>query len=285
MIRAASKKWDSARACALVLGLLLPGASGLAAQTTQDTVPAGAPGDTTRRLPSDTAGSTPTDMTDEARAAATGVFAPAPAAAPSAGRPAPAGTSPSDIMPGGTSPSDTTPGGTVPGGTAPGGTVPGGTMPAGTMPGDTAPGGTRPYVGPTTTVVSLGPSDTTLARVCQGMTAGTQAPGVLAVLFRAGTSDPDRVAAAKSVGGRLGGPSLYGEEYVLLPPDAGPLTMVADRLIRQESVTQVSPAPCPPTEETSTIPPSGGTAPTGAAGTPPDTSGAMAPPGVPKGSP
>src|SRR5206468_12462240 len=91
-------------------------------------------------------------------------------------------------------------------------------------------GGPPPQVGPAPSAVSVGPSDTVLARACQGMAAGTQAPGLLAVMFRAGTSDRDRAAAAKSVGGTLGGPTAYGEEYVVLPPDAGPLPVVADRL-------------------------------------------------------
>jgi hypothetical protein len=77
------------------------------------------------------------------------------------------------------------------------------------------------------------------------MPAGSEAPGLLAVIFRAGTSDKDRAAAAKAVGGTLAGTSSYGEDYVQLDVGAGPLAAVADRLIRQEPVMQVSPAPCP----------------------------------------
>ena len=239
-----------ARACTVLFGLLLLGAAGAAAQATPDTARAGAPSDTMRQAAVDTTRRTSTDTSGAGRAAATGVFAPAPAATPSAGSPSPTSA---------------------------------------------APGGVPPQVGPAPSAVSVGPSDTVLARACQGMAAGTQAPGLLTVMFRAGTSDRDRAAAAKSVGGTLGGPTAYGEEYVVLPPDAGPLPVVADRLIRQDPVTQVSPAPCPPTEETSTPSPSAtAIPPTGAAGAPtpptvtdapPDTSRAPAPAGAPKESP
>lgn len=95
--------------------------------------------------------------------------------------------------------------------------------------------------------VSAGqPSDTTLARACKGLPGGSEAPGLLAVIFRGGTSDRDRIAAAKAVGGSLGGQSAHGEEYVKLAVGAGPLTAVADRLIRQDPVVRVAPAPCPP---------------------------------------
>jgi hypothetical protein len=89
------------------------------------------------------------------------------------------------------------------------------------------------------------PTDTTLARACAGEPAGSEAPGLLAVIFVPGTSERDRAAAAKAVGGTLAGSSAYGEDYVRLAVGAGPLTAVADQLIRQNPVKQVSPAPCP----------------------------------------
>ena len=89
------------------------------------------------------------------------------------------------------------------------------------------------------------PADTTLARACLGYPAGSEAPGLLAVIFNPGTSDRVRAAAAKAVGGTLAGSSPYGEDYVRLAVGAGPLTAVADRLIRERPVKQVSPAPCP----------------------------------------
>lgn len=95
-------------------------------------------------------------------------------------------------------------------------------------------------------VTALAPVDTTLARACDGLPGGTEAPGLLAVVFRSRTPDTARVAAARAVAGTLGGPTGYGEEYVRVPPDAGPLTVLADRLIRQRPVIQVSPVPCPP---------------------------------------
>lgn len=88
-------------------------------------------------------------------------------------------------------------------------------------------------------------TDTTLTRACAGAEPGSEAPGLLAVNFRPGTPDKARADAARSVGGTLAGPNEYGEEYVILSPDAGPLPAVADRLIRQDPVTRVSPAPCP----------------------------------------
>lgn len=110
------------------------------------------------------------------------------------------------------------------------------------------PGSDSTGVAPTPLPANVGvaaPTDPTLARACTGMPAGSEAPGLLAVVFRAGTSDKDRAAAAKAVGGTLAGTSSYGEEYVQLGVGAGPLAAVADRMIRQEPVMQVSPAPCP----------------------------------------
>lgn len=104
------------------------------------------------------------------------------------------------------------------------------------------------------------PTDTTLARACAGYPAGSEAPGLLAVIFNPGTSDRDRAAAAKAVGGTLAGSSPYGEDYVRLAVGAGPLTVVADRLIRQNPVKQVSPAPCPAPPA---MPSAGGSAPGG----------------------
>jgi hypothetical protein len=101
---------------------------------------------------------------------------------------------------------------------------------------------------PATIPLNVGPAqptDTTLARACTGEPAGGEAPGLLAVIFTPGTSERDRAAAAKAVGGTLAGSSPYGEDYVRLAVGAGPLTAVADQLIRQNPVKQVSPVPCP----------------------------------------
>jgi hypothetical protein len=84
---------------------------------------------------------------------------------------------------------------------------------------------------------------------------GREAPGLLAVVFRTGTIDRDRIAAAKAVGGSLAGRSAYGEEYVRLAVGSGPLAAVADRLIRQDPVVRVSPAPCPAQAITPPAPP------------------------------
>jgi len=131
-------------------------------------------------------------------------------------------------------------------------------------------------------IVTLGSTDTTLARACAGAPAGSEAPGLLAVMFRPGTSDQDRAAAAKAVGGTLAGPNDYGEEYVRVPPEAGPLTVVADKLIRQNPVTRVGPAPCPapePVAADSSAPVSPVTpAQPAPAGTPPNGSPTVTPP-------
>ena len=69
---------------------------------------------------------------------------------------------------------------------------------------------------------------------------------MLTVAFRPGTPTAAREAAVKVVGGRLAGPTWYGgEEYVLVPTNR-PLPALADGLIRQGPVTQVSPVACPP---------------------------------------
>jgi hypothetical protein len=123
------------------------------------------------------------------------------------------------------------------------------------------PGSTQ--TDPATIQLGVGPADptdTTLARACAGAPAGSEAPGLLAVIFVAGTSERDRAAAAKAVGGTLAGTSPYGEDYVRLAVGAGPLTAVADQLIRQNPVKEVSPAPCPALPST---PSAAGTVPSG----------------------
>jgi hypothetical protein len=141
--------------------------------------------------------------------------------------------------------------------------APAGAPTADRVPPALGPGSTQ--TDPATIPLSAGPAeptDTTLARACAGAPAGSEAPGLLAVIFNPGTSERDRAAAAKAVGGTLVGSSPYGEDYVRLAAGTGPLTAVADRLIRQNPVKQVSPAPCPalPT------PSAGGAAPSGDSG-------------------
>ena len=144
----------------------------------------------------------------------------------------------------------------------------GGAAPA--APGAPAADRVPPALGPGSTAtdpasIPLGigpaePTDTTLARACAGAPAGSEAPGLLAVVFTAGTSERDRAAAAKAVGVTLAGSSPYGEDYVRLAVGAGPLTAVADQLIRQNPVKQVSPVPCPASPA---MPVAGGAAPSG----------------------
>jgi hypothetical protein len=141
-------------------------------------------------------------------------------------------------------------------------TAPGtpGAPPADRVPPALGPGSVQ--TDPATIPLNVGPAeptDTTLARACAGAPAGSEAPGLLGVVFNPGTSERDRAAAAKAVGGTLAGSSPYGEDYVRLAAGAGPLTAVADRLIRQNPVKQVSPVPCPAPAAT----PSGEGAPSG----------------------
>lgn len=89
------------------------------------------------------------------------------------------------------------------------------------------------------------PPDAVLAKACAGESGGAEAPGLLAVTFRAGTAESAQADAARAVGGTVSGESPYGDTYVSIPDNAGPLPLVADRLIRQEPVTTVSPVPCP----------------------------------------
>jgi len=131
-------------------------------------------------------------------------------------------------------------------------------------------------------VVQVGPPDTTLIRACAGAAPGDEAPGLLAVVFRAGTTEKERTAAARAVGGKLGGSSDFGEEYVLVPAEAGRLPDLADKLIQQAPVVRVSQTPCPAvpaaaTPSTGSPAPAGpGTDSTGRAR--PDTSGTTAAP-------
>ena len=96
-----------------------------------------------------------------------------------------------------------------------------------------------PHRGPMTA------ADTLLASACGDAPGGSEAPGLLAVLFRARTTEEVRHAAAKQVGGTIAGESDEGEDYVRFPPDAGPPSAVADRLIRLGPVMRVSPVACP----------------------------------------
>jgi hypothetical protein len=89
------------------------------------------------------------------------------------------------------------------------------------------------------------PSDSVLASACAGASAGSIAPGLLTVVFTPDATEREREAAAREVGGLLAGTDAAGETYVRLEPEADPLSIVADRLIRQPPVMQVSVAGCP----------------------------------------
>jgi hypothetical protein len=89
------------------------------------------------------------------------------------------------------------------------------------------------------------PVDSVLASACAGASAGSIAPGLLTVVFKPDATEREREAAAREVGGLLAGTDASGETYVKLGTEADPLSIVADRLIRQPPVMQVSVAGCP----------------------------------------
>lgn len=88
-------------------------------------------------------------------------------------------------------------------------------------------------------------ADSLLASACGDAPPGSEAAGLLAVLFRARTTAEVRRTSAKQVGGTIAGESDEGETYVRFPPDAGAPSAVADRLIRLSPVIRVSPVACP----------------------------------------
>ncbi len=89
------------------------------------------------------------------------------------------------------------------------------------------------------------PVDSILAAACREERPGKPAPGLLTVVFRPGTPDTARVAAAREVKGTLAGTTASGEDYIRLSPESGPLVVAAARLIRLPPVTSVSEKSCP----------------------------------------
>jgi hypothetical protein len=89
------------------------------------------------------------------------------------------------------------------------------------------------------------PVDSAVVRACDGVRAGAPALALLRVRFRSGTSEGERNAAARSVGGRLEGTAATGEWYVLLEASHMPLRAAADSLILNPAVAQVSESACP----------------------------------------
>ena len=133
--------------------------------------------------------------------------------------------------------------------------------------GDTARAQSPAASGPL--VVNVAPPDTILIAACAGAPPGSMAEGILAVAFRSGSTDREKAAAAKLVGGVLAGPAAgTGEEYVRLTADAPSVKVAADRLILQDAVTRVSPAPCPPPAASAAEPAAPATGPTPAPAVP-----------------
>jgi len=102
----------------------------------------------------------------------------------------------------------------------------------------------RPVATESAPARAAAPVDSILLTACRGALAGRPAPGLLTVVFRAGTPDTARAAAAKAVSGALV-VTTTGEEYVQLSPESGPLPVAAARLIQLPPVTSVSEKSCP----------------------------------------
>jgi hypothetical protein len=89
------------------------------------------------------------------------------------------------------------------------------------------------------------PPDTLLANACRGTLPGRPAAGLLTVVFKAGTPDSSRVAAAKEVSAAFIRVPETGEEYVRLSPESGPFVVASAKLIQLPAVTSVSEKSCP----------------------------------------
>ncbi len=107
------------------------------------------------------------------------------------------------------------------------------------------PGPQQPTQASAAPARAAAPVDSILAAACREAPPGRPAPGLLTVVFRAGTPDTARVAAAREVSGTLAGMTASGEDYVRLSPESGPLVVAAARLIRLPPVTSVSEKSCP----------------------------------------
>jgi hypothetical protein len=88
------------------------------------------------------------------------------------------------------------------------------------------------------------PADPSLVAACKPGPDGASVGVLLIVRFARQTTDADRVAAAKAIGGRLGGDTPDGLTYVV-PPGDRPLRDVEDSLIRARGVREVGEQPCP----------------------------------------
>ena len=88
------------------------------------------------------------------------------------------------------------------------------------------------------------PPDPALVAACKPGEDGAPVGVLLLVKFARGTTDADRGAAAKSIGGRLGGDSPDGLTYIV-PPSDRPLRDAEDSLIRAHGVREVGEQPCP----------------------------------------
>jgi hypothetical protein len=89
------------------------------------------------------------------------------------------------------------------------------------------------------------PVDSALKAACQGAQEGTRALGLLLVTFSDSLTERQRLAIARSAGGRLAGAAATGGNYVQVPADPTITRMAADSLIRTPGVLQVTERSCP----------------------------------------
>jgi hypothetical protein len=87
-------------------------------------------------------------------------------------------------------------------------------------------------------------ADPSLVAACKPGPDGTPVGMLLVVRFARQATDADRAAAAKGIGGRLGGDTPDGLTYVVPPADR-PLRDVEDTLIRARGVRELGEQPCP----------------------------------------
>ncbi len=89
------------------------------------------------------------------------------------------------------------------------------------------------------------PVDPVVERACRSVSAGSSAPNLIGVVFRAEATDSDRTAAAREVGGTLVAAAREREAYISLPDDRVPVRTAASKLIKVSAVSGVSEVTCP----------------------------------------
>jgi len=102
----------------------------------------------------------------------------------------------------------------------------------------------RPDTTRTAADTAAAQADPALVAACKPGPDGAAVGVLLLVKFAPRATDADRRAAAKSIGGALGGDSPDGLTYII-PPSDRVLRDVEDSLIRARGVREVGEQPCP----------------------------------------